>query len=118
MRILLSNLGMFIITFILSIKSFQNGKKSSDQSLETEDTIISKDEDITGNYKNEIYDEIIGDESEKQENIIVDVPETNNNTNYMGLGFLGLSGVFFIITITFLIIFVKNQLKAKKKLSK
>lgn len=118
MRILLSNLGMFIITFILSIKSFQNGKKSSDKSLEKEDTIISKDEEITGNYRNEMYDEITGNELEKQENIIVDIPETNNNRNYMGLGFLGLSGVFFIITITFLIIFVKNQLKAKKKLSK
>lgn len=119
MRILLSNLGMFIITFILSIKSFRNGAKSSDKYLEDKDnTIINKDENVSGNYRNEMYDEITGNETEKQENIIVDVPEQNNNTNYVGIGFLGLSGIFFIVTITFLIIFTKNQLKARKKLSK
>lgn len=118
MRILLSNLGMFIITFILSIKSFRNGKKSSDESFKTDDTIINENEDVTGNYRNEMYDDLSSNELEKQENIIVDVPKQRNDTNYMGIGFLGLSGVFFIVTITFLIIFAKNQLKAKKKLSK
>ena len=46
--------------------------------------------------------------SQTQENI-VEIPSVSNETNYIGLSLLGVSSIFFIITIIFFIIFVKYQ---------
>lgn len=124
LKLLLSNLGMFITTFISSIVAFKNEKKLSnaidvEDKQEIENT--KKDEEVGGNHREEHKDknEIVADkETEKQENIIVETPIMNDNTNYIGKGLMSISFVFLIITIIFSIIFTKHQLKRRKKLSK
>ena len=125
LKLLLSNLSMFIVTFLSSIVAFKNGKKSSnsmdaEEKQEIED--VNKNEDIAGNPPKEEHkdkNEIVTDqETEKQENIIIETPITNDNTNYIGMGLMSISAIFFIITIIFSIIFTKHQLKRRKKLSK
>lgn len=130
LKLLLSNLGMFIVTFIIGIKTFANGKKSNnaeqivqDENMTENNTSLPenviqgthRDEEYKG--KEEFLDKLDKNEtSDNQEIIVQDVIETN--TNYIGIGFLGISALFFITTITFLIIFAKHQLNRKKKASK
>lgn len=125
LKILLSNLGMFIIMFVIGLKTLSNNKKSSDSA----ETII-KDESITQNITNQAgasesleqetdnnFDSIAGDEEKniiEEETIIID-DHQEDNTNYFGIGILSISVIFLIITIIFLI---KYQLKFKKKTSK
>lgn len=123
LKILLGNLGMFFVSFISSIIFFKNGAKKSDTVKEdvcdTEDNNFIEDEEIKRDPTEENKENIISDENEEQiqENVVVDVP-VRNNINYMGIGFMGISSVFFITTIIFSIIFAKHQLKRRKKLSK
>ena len=123
LKILLGNLGMFFVSFISSIIFFKNGAKKSDTVKEdvcdTEDNNFIEDEETKRDPTEENKENIISDENEEQiqENVVVDVP-VRNNINYMGIGFMGISSVFFIITIIFSIIFAKHQLKIRKKLSK
>lgn len=123
LKLLLSNLSMFIVTFLSSIVAFKNTKKSSiDTELKQEVEDVIKDENIAGTPPKEEHkdkDEIVADEeTEKQETIIVETPIVNDNINYVGIGLMSISSIFFIITIIFSIIFTKHQLKRKKKLSK
>ncbi len=125
LKILLSNLGMFIITAILSITTFKNRKKSHLTSQNETNATNNEQyrEDVSEpplNKEEAKKDEnsfLENSNSQTQENII-ETPNTINNTNYIGLSFIGISTIFFIITITFLIIFTKHQLKRRKKLSK
>ena len=124
LKLLLSSLSMFIITFVTSIFAFKNGNKSSkpmdaEDQLEVEEN--RQDEEVAGSLKEEFKDknQIIADEEiQKEENVIVVEPVITDNINYIGIGLMSISGIFFIITITFLIIFTKNQLKGRKNLSK
>lgn len=125
LKLLLSNLSMFIITFVSSIFAFKNGNKSSKpMDVEDKEEIVenvNKGEEAVGNNKEEFKDknEIIADEEiQKEENIIVVEPVIRDNINYIGIGLMSISMMFFIITITFLIIFTKSQLKRRKRLSK
>lgn len=115
LRILLSNLGMFIVSFISSIIFFKNGAKKSNTAKED----VSDIEDNNFREDEEKKENVFLDDKENQtqENIIVDAPG-QNNINYIGISFIGISSVFFIITIIFSIIFTKHQLKRRKKLSK
>lgn len=54
--------------------------------------------------------------SQMQESVIEEVPNISNN--YLSISLIGVSTIFFILTIIFSIIFTKHQLKRKKKLSK
>ena len=125
LKLLLSNLSMFIITFLSSIIAFNNGKKSA-KPMDTEDKIEieneNKAEDVSGSPpKEELKDknEIVADqEIQKEENIIVVEPIVSNNVNYIGISLMSISSIFLIITIIFSIIFTKHQLKRRKKLSK
>lgn len=123
LKILLSNLGMFIISFISSIIFFKNGTKKSnivkEDISDIEDNNFREDGEIKGSPTEEKKENIsLDDKNEQtQENIIVNAPESNN-INYIGISFIGISSVFFIITIIFSIIFAKHQLKRRKKLSK
>ena len=125
LKILLSNLSMFIVTFLSSILAFKNGKKISnvmDGEVKQEITEnVSKGEEALGNNKEEYKDKnevSTEQEIQKDENIIVEEPVINSNVNYVGIGLMSISCIFFIITITFSIIFEKNQLNRRKKLSK
>lgn len=125
LRIMIGNLGMFIVTFVLGIAIFKQTKKTSDIGISQEIADneqqnvmqgISDDELL----KEEIYDILkneIETEDKKQENIIVDVPVIENNTNYLGYGILGISFIFLIMTIIFAIILKKYQLNLRKKSS-
>ena len=116
---------MFIVTFLSSIVAFKNGKKSSnsmdaEEKQEIED--VNKNEDVAGTPPKEEHkdkNEIAADqETDKQENIIIETPIINNDINCIGVGLMSLSAIFLFITIIFSIIFTKHQLKRRKKLSK
>lgn len=120
LRIMLSNLGMFIITFVLGIATLKNQKKSAPIIKEDENFNNITGED-TANKKNDRIDtnEVIQDNenTDSFENIIIE--DTNiNTTNYLSIGMFSISAIFLIITITFSIFLAKHQLKAKKKSSK
>ena len=123
LKLLLSNLSMFIVTFLSSIVVFKNKKKSSiDIELKEDVEDATKDESIAGTPpKEELKDknEIVADqEIQKEENIIVVEPAASDNVNYIGIGLMSISSIFLIITIIFSIIFAKHQLNRRKKLSK
>ena len=121
LKLLLSNLGMFIVSFITTIAVFKNNQKSVPNSVIQEDTAVEKpsiDENNEVELDKPEENSIMEDtNSQTQENIVVETPTINDN-NYVGISFLGISIFFFITTIIFLIIFTKNQLKRGKKLSK
>lgn len=117
LKLLLSNLGMFIISFISSYFVLKNGKKISPQlkediSNETKEEII-EDKEFKQDNKNTIIDD---KNSQIQDSIVVETPNVNNT--YLGMSLMGISAIFLILTIIFSIIFTKHQLKRKKKLSK
>lgn len=130
LKILLSNLGMFIITFVIGIKTLFN-KKASDK-VEQDKTIgnntteqtIENTNDETKKGQENLKDEVKSDISESQDNetkdeINIIIQPTNTEIiNNSGVFILGISFIFFIVTIIFLIIFAKYQLKLRKKLSK
>lgn len=120
LRIMLSNLGMFIITFVLGIATLKNQKKSAPIIKEDENFNNITGED-TANKENDRIDtnEVIQDNenTDSFENVIIE--DTNiNTTNYLSIGMFSISAIFLAITITFSIFLAKHQLKAKKKSSK
>ena len=125
LKILLSNLSMFIVTFLSSILAFKNVKKFSnvmDEEIKQENTEnVSNGEEALGSNKEEYKDKSevsIEQETQKDENIIVEETLINSDLNYVGIGLISISCIFFIITMTFLIILTKHQLNRRKKLSK
>ena len=125
LKLLLSNLSMFIVTFLSSILAFKNGKKSA-KPMDTEDKLEieeskKEDEEAQGSLREEHKDknQIVADqETQKEENIIVVEPVARDNVNYIGIGLMSISSLFLLITIIFSIIFTKHQLNRRKKLSK
>lgn len=120
LRIMLSNLGMFIITFVLGIATLKNQKKSAPIIKEDENFNNITGED-TANKENDRIDtnEVIQDNenTDSFENVII--KDTNiNTTNYLSIGMFSISAIFLAITITFSIFLAKHQLKVKKKSSK
>lgn len=122
LKLLLSNLAMFIISFISSCFAMKNRKKLSpklnvDESNQTKEEIkdeITEDKELLQDNKKST---ITNDKSSQmQESVIEEVPNTSNN--YLSISLIGVSTIFFILTIIFSIIFTKHQLKRRKKLSK
>lgn len=119
LRMMLSNLGMFIITFVLGIATLKNQKKG---------TPIMKEDKVSGNTQNDL--EYKGNEEFRENEIIqknentnsfenVVIEDTNiNTTNDLSMGMFCISTIFLIIAIIFSIFLAKHQLKAKKKTSK
>lgn len=125
LKMLLSNLSMFIITAMLSIATLKNQKKASLPTQPTTNTVEGE------NNRTENVGEVPStEETKKEENIIlednelpeqenvIEIPNRVNEPNYIGLGLMGISAIFFVMTMIFLIIFTKHQLKRRKKLSK
>ena len=155
LKVLLGSLGMFIITFVIGIKTLFN----KDRSINQEELIVS-DENLNEIVQNEDEEQNIEDnrssinqeqfndmenksnDAEKQsiienltvENEIIDEKQntiqntiestteslkSNNlneeNTNLLGIGICGISIIFLILNIIYLI---KYQLKYNKKSSK
>jgi RNA polymerase sigma factor (sigma-70 family) len=130
LKILLSNLGMFIITFVIGIKTLFN-KKASDK-VEQDKTIGNNTTEQTAENTNaetkkgqeNLKDEVKSDVSESQDKEtkneinIVSQPTNTEIINNSGVCILSISFIFLIITIIFSIILAKYQLKLRKKLSK
>ena len=81
----------------------------TEQNRTTENTIEETE------IKDETISNTITQENEIKQETIVSAESTENEISYMGIGFIGVSIIFFMMTIIF---FIKYQLKSKKKLSK
>lgn len=144
LKILLSNLSMFIITITLfMINKTINQKGQVDivnEIPEQENTAIEKvpeksENTIRGDEEkveietngmkeeiaNEITNELIAENTIEgnmiTENVVVR-EEDNIKLNPLDIGILSFSGIFLVISIIFSIIFVKHQQNANKKVSK
>lgn len=118
LKLLLSNLTMFIISFISSIYALKSTKKIISPIQEEnviENIVIAADENQKQQYEKS---ENTQQNSQEEINTTI-IEETNENeVNYPAIGLMGISTVFLMLTIIFLIIFAKYQLKLKKNLSK
>lgn len=124
LKIMLSNFVMFIITFIIGIKTLLNKKITNNQIKEEikENAEINQTNNETENSKTETFKDKENNRDEinninqitKEETIIIE-SENKKEINYYGIGILSISAIFLIITIIF---FIKYQLKLKKKPSK
>lgn len=143
LKLILSNLSMSIVAFIIGIASFKQAKTSpaigqeqkepeqdvinnqiskpqgtigeeNDEALKSE---LQETQNTTNQYQDNTENTIIEEpDNTETENIIVEEPITYQHSNYVGVGFLGISFIFFIATIV--IILKKYQLKSRKKSSK
>ena len=118
LKLLLSNLTMFIISFISSIYALKSTKKITSPIQEEnviENIVIAADENQKQQYERS---ENTQQNSQEEINATI-IEETNENeVNYPAIGLMGISTVFLMLTIIFSIIFAKYQLKLKKNLSK
>lgn len=118
LKLLLSNLTMFIISFISSIYALKSTKKIISPIQEEnviENIVIAADENQKQQYEKS---ENTQQNSQEEINTTI-IEETNENeVNYPAIGLMGISTVFLMLTIIFSIIFTKYQLKLKKNLSK
>lgn len=121
LKLLLSNFTMFIISFISSIFAIKNEKKEA--SKIQEENIMKNNEFSTDEDKKQQYEqseEILQNSQKPEENTITNTIETasENTVNYTAISLMGVSIIFLVLTIIFLIIFTKYQLKQRDKLSK
>lgn len=118
LKLLLSNLTMFIISCISSIYALKSTKKIISPIQEEnviENIVIAADENQKQQYEKS---ENTQQNSQEEINTTI-IEETNENeVNYPAIGLMGISTVFLMLTIIFSIIFAKYQLKLKKHLSK
>lgn len=120
LRLILSNLGMSIITFVLGIVSFKKTNKTPNGVInqeEMQDKNENKNEESMNDSFKEENDEIKTDE-EIKENTTTQEIIIENNVNYLGYGIMSISAVFLTLTIIFAIILKKHQLNSRKKSSK
>lgn len=90
-----------------------NVNESNQTKEEIKDEITEDKELLQDNKKSTITND---KSSQMQESVIEEVPNISNN--YLSISLIGVSTIFFILTIIFSIIFTKHQLKRRKKLSK
>lgn len=120
LKITLSNLGMFIITFVFGIMILKNDKKELPVIKDDQNNINSNKNEIEAeNKENEKLEdsEIIQENEDFSENTIVE-EQIMDTTNYLSIGMFSVSAIFLILTIIFSIFLTKHQLNAKKKASK
>lgn len=123
LKILLSNLGMFIITLAIGIKTLFKKKASNQEVIhdnKTEQNTVNIRDDTTKTENQEtLTNQTKFNESQNEntnnEGTIIQEQTASEPTNYYGIGILSISLIFLIITI---IIFLKYQLKLRKKSSK
>ena len=116
LKLLLGNLSMFIVTFVIGLKTILSNQTKTSQIEERQEDESIKDSTSTSieQSKQDELDNYI-EENEIHETIIQNENTINNNCI---IGILSISGVFLIFTIIFTIIFAKYQLKMKHKSSK
>ena len=125
LQLLLGNLGMFIITFVIDLKTiFFNQKKSLQMTDKKQENINAPDTSTTSSeqqkaenqedYQDQYMNNSVQDDTAEQ----ITVQKPINTNNYFEIGIFGVSSIFLIFTIIFTIIFVKHQLNRKYKSSK
>lgn len=133
LRILLSNLGMFIVTFIIGLKTMKVAKKeiSDYQTNSAEDKTNENNEqesinesmqyDVANNtsMKERTEEQNTAEQESKTiEEIQIPVKEPVENISYYSIGIFAVSSIFLLFTIILLINYIKYQLKRKSKASK
>ena len=133
LRLLLSNLGMFIVTFIIGLKTMKVSKKEiadyqtnsaedkANENTEQESVTESMQYDIANNtsMKERIEEQNTAEQESKTiEEIQIPVKEPVESMNYYGIGMFAVSSIFLLFTIILLINYIKYQLKRKAKASK
>lgn len=124
LKILLSSLSMYIVTMLAFITQKTKSKNvteperenitiQEDSTEKREESTIKKEENNPENSKTESSDINIDTEL-----TTVVEQKYNTNLNSLDIGLLSISSIFLVITIIFLIFFIKSQQKAKKKVSK
>lgn len=122
LKLLFSNLSMFIVMLIAYILKRQPIKKQSNQEEIREEIKEDTIDDSETNRQEETLKKeeasIVEDTTITTDNVEVIEAETNQTMDIVDIGILSISSIFFIATIIFFIIFIKYQQKARKKLSK
>ena len=115
LKLLLGNLGMFIITFVIGLKTILSNqtKTSQQEEIQESEVIDSTTTTSTEHQQQKELDDYI---NQNTTNTIIE-NESNINDNYI-IGIFSISGIFLMLTIIFTIIFAKYQLKKKHKSSK
>lgn len=130
LKLILTNLSMSVVAFIIGLTTFKQAKTSptiGQEQKEPEQNIINNQiSEPQGTIREENDEELKSELQETQnttnqfqdntESIIVEEPKIHQYSNYVGVGFLSVSFIFFIATIV--IILKKYQLKSIKKSSK
>ncbi len=126
LKLLLSNLVMFILTFVIGLRTLFNKESKIEDNASIINNETEKVEDIQIKDTNETQQsEMIGevinsikDETNKTyENTVIEQVQ-EYNLNYIGIGILSISSVFLCITVIFTLLFTKYQIKLRKRKSK
>ena len=128
-KLLLSNLGLFVISFVVGLKLLLNKNKIDNQIVENKEEIKEDEtekQELENSLKSEEYKENLNYADSIQNNTITnetyettEIEEINKTElNYYGVGLISISMIFLILTLIFIGIFIKHQLKANKKSSK
>ena len=134
LKLLFSNLGMFIVTLVIGLKTMfitadEINIEQSNNIEEEKSNGQEESQTITESTKQDTNKSIMQDEqdtlrnstgqsNETKEEIQVPVKEPVTNINNYSIGIFAVSSIFLILTIIFLINFIKYQLKRKVKASK
>lgn len=119
LKILLSNLSMFIIMMIVFVfKKLPTRKKQSNHEGIKEDIIDDTTENIQESTSKKEETNITEDTTITADRVETIKVEENSKMTVSDIGILSTSSIFLIATIIFFIIFIKHQPKAKKKVSK
>ena len=130
LKLMLSNLAMFMITFVIGLKTLKrtitedikNKQEAIIENNTENNREIFTDEDTKKENSDVIQNSINKEKEEStealKEEIIVQETTNYSNYNYYSVGLLGVSSIFLMLTIIFSSILVKHQLKLKKKTSK
>jgi len=133
LRLLLSNLGMFIVTFVIGLKTMKVAKKriadyqansaedKTNEGNQQESINESMQYDVANNtsMKERTEEQNTAEqESKTKEEIQIPVKEPVESISYYSIGIFAISSIFLLFTITLLINYIKYQLKRKVKASK
>lgn len=133
LRLLLSNLGMFIVTFVIGLKTMKVAKKGiadyqansaedkTNESNQQESINESMQYDVANNtsMKERTEEQNTAEQENKtKEEIQIPVKEPVESISYYSIGIFAISSIFLLFTITLLINYIKYQLKRKVNASK
>ena len=134
LRLLLSNLGMFILTFVIGLKTMKlsqkeiadyqsnslENKTNGENEQQSNQAAIEESTQYNSSVMQDRIEEknIANNDEQTKEEIQVPVNEPINNINYFGVGILCISSIFLLFSIILIITFIKSQLKIRTKSSK